>query len=306
MKKILVSGLINTETTIKIKQFPIEYFPIDYPFFGVNTRVSGVAYNLAKALKTLGDDVRFVSMMGDDFSAKYIREELANIDVSTEYVKNNVKATPSSAVLYDDTGKRQIYCDLKDVQEQTLECGKELYEDCDIVIACNTNFNRDLLRKAKADKKIIVTDVHVLGDVQDDYNRDFMQYANILFLSDENIKGDEKTFIMSLENTYGNDIIILGRGDKGALMYVKSEARFYELPAVTVGNVVNTVGAGDALCSSFVHYYAKGFKADEALMRAQIFASYKIGFDGASVGFATEVKVEELWKNKKLSNARQN
>ena len=306
MKKILVSGLINTETTIKIKQFPIEYFPIDYPFFGVNTRVSGVAYNLAKALKTLGDDVRFVSMMGDDFSAKYIREELANIDVSTEYVKSILKATPSSAVLYDDTGKRQIYCDLKDVQEQTLECGKELYEDCDIVIACNTNFNRDLLRKAKADKKIIVTDVHVLGDVQDDYNRDFMQYANILFLSDENIKGDEKTFIMSLENTYGNDIIILGRGDKGALMYVKSEARFYELPAVTVGNVVNTVGAGDALCSSFVHYYAKGFKADEALMRAQIFASYKIGFDGASVGFATEVKVEELWKNKKLSNARQN
>ena len=53
MKKILVSGLINTETTVKIKQFPIEYFPIDYSFFGVNTRVSGVAYNLAKALKTV-------------------------------------------------------------------------------------------------------------------------------------------------------------------------------------------------------------------------------------------------------------
>ena len=235
MKKILVSGLINTETTIKIKQFPIEYFPIDYPFFGVNTRVSGVAYNLAKALKTLGDDVRFVSMTGDDFSAKYIREELANIDISTEHVKNNLKATPSSAVLYDDTGKRQIYCDLKDVQEATLDCGKELYEDCDIVIACNANFNRDLLRKAKADNKIIVTDVHVLGDINDEYNRDFMQYANILFLSDENIKGDYREFIMTLENTYGNDIIILGRGDKGALM------------------------------------------------RAQIFASYKIGFDERSL-----------------------
>ncbi len=297
MKKILVSGLINTETTIKIKQFPIEYFPIDYPFFGVNTRVSGVAYNLAKALKTLGDEVRFVSMTGDDFSAKYIREELANIDVSTEYVQTILKETPSSAVLYDDSGKRQIYCDLKDVQDQNLDCGKELYEDCDIVIVCNANFNRDLLKNAKADNKIIVTDVHVLGDINDEYNRDFMQYANILFLSDENIKGDYKEFVMSLENTYGNDIIILGRGDKGALMYVKSEARFYELPAVTVGNVVNTVGAGDALCSSFVHYYAKGLKADEALMRAQIFASYKIGFDGASVGFATEVKVEELWEN---------
>lgn len=294
MKKILVAGLINTETTIKVKQFPIEYFPIDYPFFGVNTRVSGVAYNLAKALKTLGDDVRFVSMTGDDFSARYIKEELDAIGVSAEYVSKNLKATPSSAVLYDETGKRQIYCDLKDIQEATLDCGKELYEDCDVVIACNTNFNRDLLRKAKADNKMIVTDVHVLGDINDEYNRDFMQYANILFLSDENIRGDYKEFIMSIENTYGNDIIILGRGAKGALMYVKEETRFYELPAVTVGNVVNTVGAGDALCSSFVHYYAKGLKPDAALMRAQVFASYKIGFDGASVGFATEKKVEEL------------
>ena len=293
MKKILVSGLINTETTVKIKQFPIEYFPIDYSFFGVNTRVSGVAYNLAKALKTLGDDVRFVSMTGNDFSAKYIREELAKIDVSSEYVHNTLKDTPSSVVLYDDTGKRQIYCDLKDVQEITLECGIELYEDCDIVIACNVNFNRELLRKAKADNKIIVTDVHVLGDINDEYNRDFMRYANILFLSDENIKGDYKEFVMELEKTYENDIIVLGRGNKGAFMYVKDEAKFYEMPAITVGEVVNTVGAGDALCSSFVHYYAKGLKPDEALMRAQIFASYKIGFDGASVGFADEAKVEE-------------
>ena len=113
-------------------------------------------------------------------------------------------------------------------------------------------------------------------------------------IENENINGDYKDFIMSLENAYGNDVIVLGRGDKGALMYVKAEERFYEFPAVSVGNVVNTVGAGDALCSSFVHFYAKGLKADEALMRAQIFASYKIGFDGASEGFATEEKVEEL------------
>ena len=51
------------------------------------------------------------------------------------------------------------------------------------------------------------------------------------------------------------------------------------------------------MCSSFVHYYAKGLNADEALMRAQIFAAYKIGFDGASVGFATEAKVEGLGEN---------
>lgn len=34
MANILVSGLINTETTVRVRQFPVNYYPIDYPFFG--------------------------------------------------------------------------------------------------------------------------------------------------------------------------------------------------------------------------------------------------------------------------------
>ena len=66
---ILVSGLVNTETTTAVRGFPIHYYPIDYAFFGVNTAVSGVAFNLTKALVTLADTVRLVSMTGNDFSA---------------------------------------------------------------------------------------------------------------------------------------------------------------------------------------------------------------------------------------------
>ena len=294
MKRILVSGLINTETTVKVRKFPIEYFPIDYPFFGVNTRVSGVAYNLLKALKTLGDDVRFVTMTGNDFVSEYIMHEVKAAGVETEYVKKNLKETPSSVVLFDEDGKRQIYCDLKDIQEMTYEFEKEVYEDCDLVIACNINFNRGLLKQAKEDGKMIATDVHVLGDIHDEYNRDFMQYANILFLSDENIKGDYREFLMEIEKEYLNEIIVLGMGAKGALMYVKEEDKFYELPAVSVGKVVNTVGAGDALFSGFLYYYVKGETPVEALQKAQIFASYKIGFDGGANGFADEAKIESL------------
>ena len=35
---ILVSGLLNIETTVSVRGFPIEYYPIDYPFFGVASR----------------------------------------------------------------------------------------------------------------------------------------------------------------------------------------------------------------------------------------------------------------------------
>ena len=296
MSKILISGLINTETTVKIKGFPIEYFPIDYPFFGVNTGVSGVAYNLAKALKALDDDVSLISMTGNDFGAEYVIKQMKEIGVSTDYVKQTLSQTPNSVVLYDEKGKRQIYCDLKDVQDMTYDFEKEMYDNCDVVIACNINFNRDLLKKAKEDGKLIATDVHVLGDIEDAYNKDFMQYANILFLSDENIKTDYREFLMSIEERYENDIIVLGMGDKGALMYVKEEKKFYELPAVEVGEVVNTVGAGDALFSSFIHYYAKGVSAIDALKKAEIFASYKIGFDAAANGKKKKKKIDELEK----------
>lgn len=298
MKKILVSGLINTETTVKVKQFPIEYFPIDYPFFGVNTRVSGVAYNIVKALTTLGDEVVFTTMTGDDFSSEYIEHNIKEVGVSTAHIRKVLKATPSSVVLYDETGRRQIYCDLKDIQDTSYEFSKDLYDDCDIVVACNINFNRGLLKAAKEAGKIIATDVHVLSDIDDEYNQDFMKNANILFLSDECIEGDYKDFLLSLEEKFQNDIIVLGMGSKGALMYVKSENKFYEEPAYKAPKIVNTVGAGDSLFSSFIHYYAKGLEPLECLKRAQAFAAYKIGFDGASEGFANEEIVEQMMNTK--------
>ena len=76
MANILVSGLINTETTVRVRQFPVNYYPIDSPFFGVNTAVSGVAYNISKALKTLGDDVTLLTMTGRSiFEASFARRE---------------------------------------------------------------------------------------------------------------------------------------------------------------------------------------------------------------------------------------
>lgn len=56
MNPILISGLINLETSLRVDGFPLPYFPVRYPFFGVNSTVSGVGFNVAKALTTLGDE----------------------------------------------------------------------------------------------------------------------------------------------------------------------------------------------------------------------------------------------------------
>ena len=39
--RVIVSGLINIETTLKVRNFPINYYPIDYPFFWYKIRCFG-------------------------------------------------------------------------------------------------------------------------------------------------------------------------------------------------------------------------------------------------------------------------
>ncbi len=297
MRRIFVSGLVNVETTVRVRQFPIPYYPIDYPFFGIDSAVSGVAYNVALALKTLGDAVRLCSVLAPDLYGAQIRAQLNADGIDTGDVRELLRQTPASVVLYDEQGKRQIYCDLKDVQETSYPFADTLLENTDLVVACNTNFNRPLLRMARDAGKTVATDVHVLGDAFDEYNREFLACADIVFLSDEAIGDDYRPFLRRLADHYPMKLIVLGRGGNGAAMYLREQDSITEFPAAHCDKVVNTVGAGDALFSAFVHAYAQGFSPEEALLRAQLFAARKIETSGASRGFIDARELERLREN---------
>lgn len=299
--KILISGLINIETTLKIKGFPINYYPIDYPFFGIRSNVSGVAYNLAKSHQTLGDEVDLVSYIANDEEGKRILKKLDEVNIGSKYIIQELNETPASIILYDDSGKRQIYCDLKDIQDKNLKFPgmDDCIKACDMVVACNINFNRSFLKRAKEFNKLVATDVHVLSNIEDEYNSDFMQYADILFLSDEQLPHSPSVFLEMLKEKYSCKIFVVGMGKKGAMLYDRMKNKKYFLEAVNAQKVVNTVGAGDALFSSFLHYYGKGYEPVEALKRAQIYASIKIGYNGASVGFSDETAIEKAYNSQK-------
>lgn len=292
--KILVSGLLNMETTSAVRGFPINYYPIDYPFFGVNSSPAGVAYNISLALTALGDEVKLCSMLGNDFTSEYIMSSLNKAGIETGKIKNVLPQTPSSVVLYAPDGRRQIYCDLKDIQEREYNFDNSVLDGIDLVVACNINFNRQLLRLAKEQGKTVATDVHVLSNVYDEYNREFMEYADILFLSDEMIGVNYREFVFALANTYQSRIIVVGRGSLGAAIYMRESGEITEVPAYNNVGVVNTVGAGDALFSAFLHFYSKGMKPIDALWRAEIFAALKIRESGASKGFVTENEIDEI------------
>lgn len=291
---ILVSGLVNIETNLKIEGFPLNYYPVCFPFFGIKSNVSGVGTNIAKALTKLGSEISFLSLIGRDLDADLVIMDFQQHTIDTNYLLPQLEETSKTVILFDHEGKRQIHCDLKDLQEQSYP--KELFlrqlEASNLAILTPLNYNREFLMIAKSMNKLIATDLHVIYSIHDAYNRDFMEYADILFFSNESVIGREESFIQEIANAFNSRIIVCGMGKDGCLLYVREEGTITHIEAIFVRPVVNTIGAGDALFSAFIHFYLKGDSPRKALEKATYFAAYKIGESGASLGFLSEAEVE--------------
>jgi len=97
-KDILVCGTLNLETTFPIAGFPLNYEPVCYRPFEFRRQPSGVGFNIARALSTLGNRVRFASMVGSDFLGTALRQSMAKFGVSDEFILPILDETPQRAV----------------------------------------------------------------------------------------------------------------------------------------------------------------------------------------------------------------
>ena len=290
MAKLLVSGLINIETTLRIDSFPLSYNAVNYPFHGIETTVSGVGYNISKALTTLGDSVTMLSIIGRDQLGDMVLNTFSVDGIDTTCIMRQIDTTAQSVIIYDKTGQRQIHVDLKNLQETPypLVAFERAVADCEVAALCNINFSRPLLKAAKDSGKLIASDVHEITDIDDTYNRDFMAMADILFMSGTSLPIPPRDWIRELQKRFDNHIIVVSSGGDGALLAERDTHDIIHFPAVQTRQIVNTIGAGDALFSSFLHFYISDWNATAALENAMIFASYKIGERGAASGFLTE------------------
>jgi ribokinase len=294
MSKILVAGLTNIEVTLKVESFPIHYNPVLYPFHGVNSSVSGVGFNVAKALTRLGDSVSFLSLTGKDVMQKLVKQALSDEEIRSKYVLDRLKQTPQSVIIYDPYGNRQINIDLKDIQDSIYPqvLFQQALDECSMAVLCNINFARPFLETARRAGKPVATDVHTIADIEDHYNRDYMTAANILFISHERLPCSPEDWAKWVIHRYGTEIIVIGLGADGALLAVKDDNFIERIPAVHTRPIVSTIGAGDALFSCFIHYYQQTNDPYEAIRKAVVYASYKIGATSAADGFLSAQELD--------------
>lgn len=297
--RIVVAGLLNIETTLRIDEFPLEYRPQHFPFFGIRSTVSGVGYNVARGLRALGNQIVLLSMVADDLQGQMIRATLAGDGIDATHLSVTMPQSPQSVILYDAAGRRASFTDLKDIQERAFPTERfaQAAADCAACVLCNTNFARGLLPIAKRLGKLVATDVHTIADVEDDFNRDFMAAADILFCSDERLPVAPEEWVRAIAARYNPAIQVVGLGSRGALLFERGAEGPCHIPALQTRPVVNTIGAGDALFSAFLHTYLQSGNPHQALRRAILFASWKVGGNGGADGLLNSAQLAQLAAN---------
>lgn len=290
--RALVAGSINVETTVPVARFPIPYTPVAFNP-GITAAVSGVGWNIARALHSLGSEVVFLGLAGPDPAGVVVREEVARSGIAA--VIEATPATPQSVILYDPTGRRRAETDLKGLQQAVFPTA--VFDDalagCDLAVLANINWTRPLLSRAASAKVPVATDLHDIGSLDNPYDADYLAHASVLFFSGEHLPRAPEEFVAQVWDRATPEVIGVGLGSRGALLALPgSPPRL--IPARSLRPVVSTIGAGDALFAAFLHFRARLGDPVAALQRAVAFAAWKVGEASASAGFLSEAAVDAL------------
>lgn len=298
MGKILVAGIVQRETIVRVDRIPIEYAGVTIRPNTIFSSTGGDAYNESLALKWLGNSVDFMTMIGKDESMALINPPGCEVELVTDYVLPRLNYTPNAVVLYDNGRRQQIFEDIKGIRETSydLELFRERAGRAELLVVSNANFCRPLIQAGIELRKPIAVNIREFREDKLCYNEEFLKAADILYVSDDHLIKDPYMFVKAMAAEYRPEIIILGQGAAGLILYDKKKNIIAHYNAVRTNEVVNTVGAGNALFSCFLHFYNLTHDSVYAVKNALLFASYKIGFMGTSNGFLTEQEITQ-WRN---------
>ncbi|TMR22217.1 carbohydrate kinase family protein [Nonomuraea turkmeniaca] len=288
---IVVAGVTSLYMAMPVPDFPLPYASQRFPEW-MRVEVSGAACHIASTVHTLGDEARLCTLVGEDLAGEAINTSLRARGLWGPGV---VTAPRSSlgVVLVASNGRRSghPYVAAVNTVEYPVEVFRCLLHGADLAVLTNTAFVRPLLEHARERHVPIAVDVHLITDVDDAYNRPWLEVADIIFCSHERLPCPPRQWVAKIFQRYpGCAVAAVGLGGRGCVMGL-TDGSLVEAVAIAPRGVVSTAGAGDALFASFVHSWLATGNPMAALEDAVLHAGWKVGdtFPGATSLTAVEL-----------------
>lgn len=282
MTRVVVAGMSSVRIARSVPSFPIPFVPSQRQPDGIHIRLASQGWTIVRTLQCLGTDVEFASYVGADMVGQLAAFGLRQYGL---YGPATLVCAehPRTMVLYDRDGRRASTRDLRSVQD--LRYPAEVFASLldagptSAAVLTNVGFTRSLIPVAVARGVPIVTDLQIIGDIDDPHSQPWLRAARIISCSHDRLPTSPESWVRSLWRRYGTDVVLIGCGAHGAVLGLRERDSLWHVDAVSPRGVRYTSGAGDTLLASFLHHYLSLGDPVAAIRRAVLTAGWKIGGD---------------------------
>ena len=242
----------------------------------------------------------YMGYFGTDVNADHVIEALHNEKIETVKCKkisgengySRCKLENGDRVFldYNEGGVRSRH--IYELDEFDIEYLKQF----DLVHCGNYCYMESQLPKIK--EANIPLSVDFSDDSTEEYYMQIAPLVTYAFCSYDGTDEEVKKHLKKVSDL-GPEIVCASRGAKGCMLYCNG--KYYEQKAVPIEKVVDTMGAGDSLITTFMVGYTdarkKGISQDEAIVssiaEAAKFAAEICQIDGA-FGYGREILMDKL------------
>ncbi len=268
----------------------------------------GAPMNVALHLNRIGQKVSISSKVGNDEQGKKLLAFLEDSGLRTDLIQIDETLPTSEVLVHLDENNNATYEICEPVAWDNLVLTDSLISQAKssgliiygTLASRNPETRKTILRLLENDVvKLIDVNLRQPYDTREIVEQLILK-SDIVKLNDEELgvfgqwynkhKHDEESLVRWFAEEFNSKMVIVTKGDKGALLY--SDGVFYEHPGFKV-NAVDTVGAGDAFLAGFIAALLEEKTNDKALEFACAAGAFVASKAGATPEY-DRIEIEQL------------
>ena len=281
----------------------IAFDAIETPFGKTDKIVGGAATYISLSASFFSNNLRLVSVVGDDFPKQAIQTlKQHNVDTKGLQIKEGEKTFFWSGKYHNNMNTRETIETQLNVLETFDPIVPKEYQNSEFLMLGNLmpSVQKKVLDQMKTRPKLIVLDTmnfwmdHFLEDLTE-----ALKEVDVLTINDEEAKqlSGKYSLVKAAKKIQemGPKYLVIKKGEHGALLFNKEEVFF--APALPLEEVADPTGAGDSFAGGFIGHLEKTQDTSfENMKRAVIYGSAMASFCVEKFGIERlkELKKEDI------------
>lgn len=255
--------------------------------------LGGAPFNVAWHLQAFGDQPRFISRIGTDQPGQAIRQAMTHWGMNCADLQRD-SIHPTGRVEVSISAGEPSYEIVADCAYDFIDTGEQrqpfapgiLYHGS--LCLRNPQSAEALSRLSAHPGMKIFLDVNLRPPWwQKQQIQALLQNAEWVKMNQDELQqladmpGELPEQMAAVQEKYELQQLILTRGEQGALVRTQ-DGQLHSVAPPHTGQLVDTVGAGDAFSAVYIHGLRSDWSIDKTLQHAQRFAASVIGLRGAT------------------------